>query len=229
MIFRISLIAVSLLMLQASIYANTPKIYAVIVGVASYKDNTIPNLKFSEKDAKDFNDFLKSAYAGAVPEENIALLIGPNATRGNIITSMVNMSKRCTKDDMVIFYFSGHGEADEGDNSGYLLSYDAASENAPATAISMEEINTRLTKCAAKLKVSYVDACHAGMFTSSGKGSMDADNEIIASSFMQSISKAGDGNVAFLASSAKQQSQESDKLSNGVFYLLLDKRIKRRS
>ena len=100
-------------------FAGTTKIYAVIVGVASYKDNTIKNLRYLEKDAKDFDDFLKSPYAGAVPEGNIALLVGNNATRSNIIRSLVDISKRCAKDDMVIFYFSGHGEADEGDNSGY--------------------------------------------------------------------------------------------------------------
>ena len=217
------------LLLQACILSaqtsslRKPKIYAVIVGVSSYKDGSIPNLKFAGKDATAFYDFLRSPAAGAVPAEDMALLVNTKATRSNIIRELVEKLTRATKEDLVVFYFSGHGKNGEFENAGYLLGYDTEADNEPATAVSMEEVRSKIDRSAAKMKISYIDACHAGLFKSSGAKGDANDNAEIIKAYTEGLANAGDGNVAFLASSARQQSLEDETLGHGVFTYYLIK------
>lgn len=200
-----------------------PKIFAVVVGVSNYNDSEIPDLKYAEKDAVAFYDFLRSENAGSVPEDNIALLTGTKATRSNILNEVIDKFTRSTKEDLVIFYFSGHGKAGEFENTGYLLNYDAVYGNEGGSALSMDEVKSKIDKCQAKMKISYIDACHAGLFKTSSKGSLEEDNSTIVSAYLEGISRAGGGNISFLASSARQQSTESDKFGHGIFtYYLLE-------
>lgn len=201
---------------------SRPKIYAVIVGISDYKDPDIPDLKYAEKDALAFYDFLRSKNVGSVPEENIALLTGTKATRSNILAQVIDKFTRSNKEDLVIFYFSGHGRAGELENMGYLLNYDTENDNAAGSSVSMDDVKTRIDKCQAKMKLSYIDACHAGLFKSMSKGSMVEENKIIISSYLEGVARANAGNISFLASYATQQSVEDDKLGHGVFtYYLL--------
>ena len=202
---------------------HPPKIYAVVVGVSTYNDSNIPNLKFAGKDAQAFYDFLRSPNAGAVPAEDMALLINTKATRSNIIKELVDKLTRASKEDLVIFYFSGHGKTGEFENAGYLLGYDTEADNEPATAISMDELKSKIDRSAAKMKISYIDACHAGLFKSSGAKGDANDNGEIIKAFTEGLANSGDGNAAFLASSARQQSLEDETLAHGVFTYYLIK------
>jgi hypothetical protein len=203
--------------------AAKPKIYAVVVGVSSYKDSTIPNLKYADKDATAFYQFLRSANAGSVPEEDVVLLTNSKATRSNIIRALVDKVTRATKEDLVIFYFSGHGKSGEFENVGYLLNYDTENDNEAATAISMDEIKNKIDRSAAKMKISYIDACHAGLFRNQGAKGDANDNAEIIKAYTQGLANSGDGNAAFLASSARQQSLEDEKLGHGIFTYYLVK------
>lgn len=206
--------------------ANKPKIYAIVVGVSKYSDSNIPNLKFAEQDAKAFADFLSTPNAGSVPKENMALLLNTNATRKNVIRELNQLVSRSEPNDLFIFYFSGHGKNDVLENVGYLLTYDTESENEAGTAISMSEINERIQRSKAKMKVSYIDACHAGLFKSVNTKGNNVDNTEILNAYLTSLNNASEGHVAFLASSARQQSLEDEKLGHGVFTYYLLKGLK---
>jgi len=201
-------------------------IYAVIVGVAGYHDGQIPNLKFAKKDAQDFYNLLRSPVCGSVPEENIALLVDTLATRANVMKEVISKFSRAHDNDMIIFYFSGHGIGGESSENGYLLSYDTEMDNEGATAISMDEIKLKIERSQAKMKVSYIDACHAGLFKSAGKGLSGDENAAIAHAYQQGLASAGDGNVSFLASSSREESQEPKKFENGVFTYYLIRGLK---
>src|SRR6185503_5195657 len=82
-----------ILFFKTSLFAQNsktrePQIYAVVVGISSYRDDNIPGLNFADKDAIAFADFLKTPNAGAVPDQNIALLTNEKATRSNIIKEL---------------------------------------------------------------------------------------------------------------------------------------------
>lgn len=206
--------------------AAAPKIYAIVVGISNYINGNIPDLKFADKDAKAFAEFLKSPNAGAVPDQNIALLTNEKATRSNILKELVQLLSRSSKEDLVIFYFSGHGKNDVFENSGYLLTYDTENDNEAGTAISMDDIKSKIERCQAKMKLSYIDACHAGLFKSSGAKGTANDNGEIIKAYIAGLTDASDGNVAFMASSARQQSLEDEKLGHGIFTHYLIKGLK---
>lgn len=205
---------------------NTPKIYALVVGISTYTDENIPNLKYAQKDAEAFSAYLKTVPAGAIPAENMVVLTNEKATRANIMKALMQLLTRTRDDDMFIFYFSGHGKNGVFDNEGYFLSYDTEFENEAGTAISMFDINSRISQSAAKLKISYVDACHAGLFKSKNSKGDVVDNERIREAFDAIIKNASEGEVVLLSSSARQQSLESETLQHGVFTYYLLKGLK---
>lgn len=206
----------------AEAQSSTPKIYAMVVGVSKYTDPNIPSLKFAERDALAFAEFLKSPQAGAVPPQNISVLTNAQATRSAIMRDLVQLIARSGPEDLFIFFFSGHGKNDQLENSGYMLTYDSENENEAGTAISMDDINSKIGKSKAKMKVAYIDACHAGYFKTGGAKGTAVDNAEILSAYMAGLANASGGNVAFMASTARQQSMEDEKLGHGVFtYYLL--------
>jgi hypothetical protein len=87
----------------------------------------------------------------------------------------------------------------------------------------MNEIKSKIDHSAAKMKISYIDACHAGLFKSNGAKGEANDNAEIIKAYIESLAGSGDGNAAFLASSARQQSLEDETLGHGVFTYYLIK------
>lgn len=206
--------------------AVTPKIYAMVIGVSSYIDLNVPQLKYADKDAKAFADYLKTPVAGAVPAENISLLLNENATRKNIMRDLVQLLQRAEREDLFIFYFSGHGKNDVLENTGYLMPYDGEDGNEAGSAIAMEEVKSRISKSVAKMKISFIDACHAGLFKTKGTKGVGNDNAEIAKAYLHGLQDADDGEAVILSSSSRQQSIESDVLKHGVFTYYLLKGLK---
>ncbi|HTE13195.1 MAG TPA: caspase family protein, partial [Chitinophagaceae bacterium] len=108
--------------------ANT---YAIVVGISKYESAGIPQLEYAHKDALFFADYLKSKAGGSVPEENIRLLVNDSATYAAIYDALDWLLTTCHKDDLVYFYFSGHGDMENSTiyNLGFLLSYNTPRTN----------------------------------------------------------------------------------------------------
>lgn len=92
---------------------NKGNIYAVVIGISNYESSGIDQLEFAHKDAEVFAGFLKSASGGAVPEENIRVLLNEKATFSAIYDALYWLRRSCSKDDLVYFYFSGHGDTED--------------------------------------------------------------------------------------------------------------------
>jgi Caspase domain len=209
------LIAVSFSFLVA--HSAPPKVYAVVVGVSQYADKNIHGLDFAASDADAFAKFLQSPNAGAVPPENMRVLLNQDATRSKVIKAVTELFSRSGKEDLIIFYFAGHGKNDVMENVGYLLSADTEDGNESGSAISMEDITSKINRSKAKMKVSFIDACHAGMFRTAGARGTSNDNAEIIKAYTVGLSNASAGNVAFLACSARQESLEDKKSKQGYF------------
>jgi len=125
-------------------------VYAVIVGVSNYI-NSDNNLQYPAHDAYSFYDFLTSDNGGNIPTSNIQLLLNENATLTKIKLAMNTVFKNAGPNDVVYFYFSGHG-GDEG----YFLTYDEQ-----ALVYSLIDNSFNLSK--AKNKICIADACYAGI------------------------------------------------------------------
>jgi predicted Zn-dependent protease len=174
----ILLIPVSLLLAQStntvalSKPAGTGKTYAVVVGISKYESTGIPQLEFAHKDAIFFADYLKSKAGGSVPEENIRLLVNESATYAAIYDALDWLLATCQKDDLVYFYFSGHGDQENTTiyNLGFLLSYNTPRTNYINSAVRIEDLNNIANTLSVKINAKVVlitDACHSGQLAGS--------------------------------------------------------------
>jgi len=155
-----------------SVPATGGNTYAVIVGISTYASPGIPQLSFAHRDAQFFADYLKSKAGGQVPEENIRLLLNENASFAAIYDALDWLLNTCQKNDLVYFYFSGHGDMENSTiyKLGFLLSYNTPRTNYINNAVRIEDLNNFANTLSVKVNAKVVlitDACHSGKLAGS--------------------------------------------------------------
>ncbi|MCB9331731.1 MAG: tetratricopeptide repeat protein [Lewinellaceae bacterium] len=101
--------------------------YAVVVGISNYQSDNIPDLRFADKDAQAFANFLRSPAGGGLDEDHLKVLINEEATAGKVAANLYWLMDECREGDQVVIYFSGHGDAEDRfkRQPGFLLCWDA--------------------------------------------------------------------------------------------------------
>ena len=122
------------------IYAQA-RTFVLVTGVSNY-GNTDMNLSQTTKDAKAFKRVM------ATQTKDITLLTSSNASRANILSKLKAICNRAQSSDRIIVYFSGHGMP------GAICTYDMA--------LTYDDLVATLATSAAKEKICFIDACHAG-------------------------------------------------------------------
>ncbi len=187
------------------------KVWALVVGVASY--NHMPALRYTDDDAYRLYAFLKSPGGGAVPDEQLRILIDEDATRERILSSMNDIFSRAGPNDMVIMYFSGHGL------KGAFLPIDF---DGFGNKLYHEEITGALNKSKARYKLCIVDACHSGSLLAM----RGAKSQQLITTFYDQLAQAQGGTALFLSSKSEETSLESSGLRQGVFSHFLIRGLK---
>ncbi|MBK7344167.1 MAG: caspase family protein [Saprospiraceae bacterium] len=156
--------------------AQTGSTYAVVVGISDYQDASIPDLRFADKDAEAFANFLRSPAGGSLDGDHLKVLTNQNATAGRIAEALDGLIEQTREGDQVIIYFSGHGDVERKTVSqpGFLLAWDAPSRvymggGTYSLAFLQEVVTTLSTQNLAKVTV-ITDACHAGKLSGSQIG-----------------------------------------------------------
>ena len=133
-------------------YNNT---YAVIVGVADYKnDEYINDLPYTLNNTMAMYRFLRSKEGGLVPAKHICYLTDANATRANIIRKATALFSKAKEGDRVIFYYGGHG------GEGFVTPYDY--NGYAETTIFYSDIKTIFKAARCKTKLLFMDSCFSG-------------------------------------------------------------------
>jgi tetratricopeptide (TPR) repeat protein len=145
----------------------SPKTYAIVIGVAKYLYPDIPQLQFANRDATAFSDYLMSASGGSVPRQQIRLLTDSAATNGEVGKALRWVLNACKENDLVYFYFSGHGEMENYtiNKNGYLICYNTPSVAFEMMGLSIDYLNDVVNTLSAKTKAKVIvitDACHSG-------------------------------------------------------------------
>jgi hypothetical protein len=188
-----------------------PKVWAVVAGVAAY--NHMPVLRYTDDDAYRFYAFLKSLEGGALPDEQVRILIDEEATRSNVLGTMAEIFQMAGPNDLIVFYFSGHGL-----NGSFLpIDFDGFNNK-----ITHEEIAEVFNKCKAKYKLCLADACHSGSLIAMRSGEPDP----ILAQYYQSLAKTISGTALLMSSKSDETSLESSGLRQGVFSHFLIRGLK---
>jgi uncharacterized caspase-like protein len=163
------------------------------VGVSKYKDDSIGDLAYAHKDALDMYRLLKS-HTG---EKRLKVLTNERATRANVLKALESVFYQAKPEDMVIFFFSGHG-------NGRLF---ALHDNW----LMFEYLRKIFSNTKAARKIIYADACQSGALRAQGGENKNGGHS------------AGDSVMLFLSSRDYQLSSEILAWKNGHFtQFLLD-------
>lgn len=187
--------------------SQSVKVWAVVVGVGRY--TAMPSLKFTDDDAFRFYSFLRSVEGGALPENQITILVDEDATRENILKKMRENFLKADANDVVLLYFSGHGL------EGCFLPVDYDGYN---NKLRHEEIKQIFKQSKAKHKLCIADACHSGSLNY-GNGSLAAKgpSPVTLDRYYKAFEEADGGIALLMSSKAEELSLEDQGLRQGVF------------
>jgi hypothetical protein len=165
---------------------------ALFVGVDYYEDlYSYGRLDVCVTDAEQISKCFTGA--GFHPED-IRLLTdrtGELPARDNILTVFKSLADATEADDLLLFYYSGHGQADDKDT--YLIGRTGRFNNPQHTAVRLSDIKEIIQNAQARAKVIILDACHSGAKIAR-KGT-----EPMSEEFIQNVFDQAEG-IAILAS-----------------------------
>jgi Caspase domain len=186
-----------------------PKKWAVLVGVNQYEH--VSHLQFCKKDALDLEETFRASLG--FEKDDILTFVEDSdrlPQRATILHHLGMIKERGSvgKDDLLVFFFSGHGMIDTNDGKDYLLPIEASPYNLSDTGLLIERIASELKDTGCNNIVMFIDACRelvasAKSVTSLGEGSVDA------------LKRAGI--VTFFSCSPKDRSYEIEELKRGSF------------
>jgi hypothetical protein len=186
------------------------KIWAVVVGVARYTH--MPVLKYTDDDAYQIYAFLKSPEGGALPDEQIRVLIDEDATRLNILNAVRETFLKADENDVVMFYFSGHGL------QGAFLPVDFDGFN---NKLKHNDLKAVFQDSRAKHKICLADACHSGSMIA-----MRSTVSDMVEKYYAAFQRSAGGTALLLSSKSDEYSLEDMGLRQGVFSHFLIRGLK---
>lgn len=191
-------------------YSPEVKIWAVVIGAARYTH--MPVLSYTDDDAYQLFAFLKSPEGGALPDNQIRLLIDEDATHQGIVNAMRSVFLRADENDMILFYFSGHGL------EGAFLPVDYDGRN---NLLEHEQIRDLLSLSQAKHKLILADACHSGSLLAAR-----APLHITVQDYYKALDASKGGMALLLSSKGEEYSLEDRGLRSGIFSHFLIRGLK---
>ena len=142
---------------------DTGKTYALIIGISKYRNPSIPQLQYADRDAEAFKNYLM---ASGVDSNNIILRTNENARYADIMLDLNDLTDNTKAGDRVFIYFSGHGDVESKviTNDGYLLPYDAPRIVYAISAINVKVLESYVATLSSKgvQAIVITDACHSG-------------------------------------------------------------------
>lgn len=199
------------------------RFHAVLVGIDTYADPTIPALRFACADALAFSRSLAKSSLSA--DITVHTLLDRDATRGNVLRLVgVDIARQVKSDDIVMFFFAGHGSPEVYPGldtlSRFLVCADTERESLLSGALDIQADLTRLaTRLPARLVLFIIDACFSGYGGGRGIcGPIIAERRRLHRPAARLADLAlGSGVVYIAACGDDEVAREDDTLGHGVF------------
>jgi formylglycine-generating enzyme required for sulfatase activity len=179
-----------------------PSKYALIIGNTEYADPGLAKLTAPGKDAEDFARVLKSAELAAFDE--VVTFVNEDVFNLNVAIENFFVGKK--PDDLLVFYFSGHGVRDES-GSLFLAVKNTNRSLLRATAIKADFVRELMDSSRSRRQVIILDCCNSGAFARGTKAEIGGSMGI-ASAF----EGKGYGHIVLTATDSTQFAWEGDKI-----------------
>ena len=193
--------------------------WAVVIGVNSYLDPNIPDLRYCVPDASLVAKTLadKCGY-----EEKRILLITDDEEKGHLRPLGINLRKqlpawlkRAEENDTILMFFSGHGFLDDR-GQGFLAPTDCDKENLGLSSLRTDDLRDMLVQCKATRKVLILDCCHAGSLKSAETTGSSGEE-------LGRVFRNASGLFTLASCRASEQSHEWREKGQGLFTYFLVK------
>jgi len=204
----------------------TAEKFAVVVGISRYQNTGtgLSSLKFADRDAQAFRDFLLSPEGGSFKKENIVYLINEEATSQKVRSALFTFLTKPREQDLVVLYFAGHGAPDPNDRRNlYLLTYDTKPDDMGGTAFPMwqlQDVFTRVLR--ARRVITFTDSCHSYGISGQTYGGSTKSNNLI-NQYLSAVANTSE-HAVITASDVSQLSAEGEKWGGGhgvfTYYVL---------
>lgn len=156
-------------------------VYLVSVGISDYP-GSLNDLILPVKDAQAISSLYKTNN-----NAHVSLLVNEKATKSAIIKQMEDLFLKAGKDDIVVFFFSGHG------SPGSFNAYDGNLEYG--------DIRKVMASSKCNNKMIFADACFSGKIRQEGRSNRNNKMNV----------------MLFLSSRSNEFSIESPTMKNGYF------------
>lgn len=192
--FKTIRLLTALMFLAAGLVA-AGKVYVVSAGVTDYSSYPGGGCSNLSKTANDAND-IAAMYASSSNAE-YTLLLNAQATKSNITRAIRSLHGRAGADDIVVFFFSGHG------GEGGICCRDGL--------LTFQKLREAMSTSRSRNKMIFLDSCHAGGLRSNGSS---GNNRVQQA--------ARNSNIMLFLSSRDSESSYETAGRNGMFttYLL---------
>jgi Tfp pilus assembly protein PilF len=197
--------------------------WALIVGIDQYQTKDIDPLSGAVGDAKAIKDVLMK-YA-EFTEAQVTLLVSDGVvkpTAGTIMDKLDEIKKAAKPEDLLLFFFAGHGVQVDGQR--YLLTYDAnisSTGRLKTTSLAATTLMQELESIRVAHRVIMVDACRNDPTSASRKPNL-ADEAFEAAFSLQPTSEGG-VRATFLSCSKGQSAYEWTEKRRGFFSFFIEK------
>ncbi len=169
---------------------------AVVVGANIGDDDEKP-LRYAERDAQRVATVLQEL--GGVAQDDLVLLLGPNADTFDLTLESVFKKLRSEDDETVLFvYYSGHA--------------DSTAIHLGGTRLPLARLRDQLERAPAEVKVLVLDACRSGEMTRV-KGAVPAEPFKLDSSQWE----LGEGIAIITSAASGEDAQESERIKGSFF------------
>jgi len=186
-----------------------PKKYAILIGINGYEN--VSKLQFGRQDALDLSStFLNTL---GFDKDDVLTFVEqsdylPQKARIFHCLGQIKENKNVNENDLLVFFFSGHGMIGKDDGKDYLLPIEASPFNLKHTGIKVEDIADELRGTGCKNIVMFIDACRELNPGEKGVVSIGDDSA-------EALKRAGI--VTFFSCKPRDKSYEIEDLKHGAF------------
>lgn len=227
---------------------------ALVIGIGSFKDPNISQLRFTANDARMFADTLRKECRF----DDVKTLIDGQAITEDVKDAIDKLAAEATPEDLVVIYIASHGSPGESDKAGvsYIVTHDTKVDKLYATAFKMEDLLSDIKKrFSSERIIVFIDTCFSGAtfkeppkdWPTGGRALTVRSSGLRASSIEDQIRQPdrgiklgpaapgenrrqqGVGRVIIASSSENEQSWESERIQHGYFTYYLIEALKQQN
>lgn len=195
-------------------------VYGLFIGVSDYTE--VKPLDFAHNDADIMYRLMKKTFPGN--DDNLKLITNKNVSERSIKLGFNSIINKAQEGDLVVFYFSGHGDVvkdtSKNDIVGYFLMHDAPVDRLYdlGGSVEFEYVNNSINRITEDKKAEVwlmTDACKSGKV-------VDAEG---AKKAMTTLNSSFSNTTKFISCGKSEFSFEDENLEQGVFTYYLVKAL----